>query len=694
MAWLSGWGHRVKLTTDNGDVDATLTDFPILLHLGAAVGRGTDDISFIFDEIAADANRKKIALQDDATGNECYVEIEEWTDAIEEAWLWSKAPTIHADSPDDFYFYFDADHADNDSYVGDPSDAVVHNVWDSNFKFVSHMRDDPDTSHIRDSTVNANDGTKKGAAEPAVTTAGKISDAQTFDEGDDYVGIGTLGSFGSEMDSNKPTFSCWVKSSVTDAAFAVMGTFADGATTALQLLLNSNNATEVNAGYIRIYLRDEDYLAMSAAVESNTGITDGAWHHLAVTLDGPNDTVQVFVDGVSKTIVYERQYTPANFADFQYQMYIGDQNIRGVTDRPFGGVLDEVCLSNTIRTSAWIKASYESERDNLLDWGSEELCVIFMALAGTLTSVGVTTKTTSKYSTDSYIPFSGALVGVHSIFRSVAGVMASAGALVKIPTKMFAGALTSSSTLTRNIYKNCAGTLTSASTLTRNIWKYVAGAVTPTGAIAHSKIFVKAIAGVLTSSATLGKTLVAYIQACAGTLTPTGALTKYTKLYNACAGTLTSAGAVTKQTFLNCAGVVWTLAGTVSRNIYKEVAGGITPTGALSKVALFFKECAGTITPTGAITKFIYKYVAAGIITPTGTITKWVRIKLLGTVTPAGTVSKFTQKTIGGTLSLIGRLVAWIHGPAIVCTLTFEEELDTTLTFEEELETTLYFEGG
>ena len=316
------------------------------------------------------------------------------------------------------------------------------------------------------------------------------------------------------------------------------------------------------------------------------------------------------------------------------------------------------------------------------------------AAAGTLTSAGATNKTTSKHSTDSLLTISGALVGVHSIFRSVAGVMASAGALVKIPTKMFAGALTSSSTLTRNIYKNCAGTLTSASTLTRNIWKYVAGAVTPTGAIAHSKIFVKAIAGVLTSSATLGKTLVAYIQACAGAVTPTGALTKYTKLYNACAGTLTSAGAVTKQTFLNCAGVVWTLAGTVSRNIYKEVAGILTPTGALSKVALFFKECAGTITPTGAITKFIYKYVAAGIITPTGTITKWVRIKLLGTVTSAGTVSKFTQKTIGGTLSLIGRLVAWIHGPAIVCTLTFEEELDTTLTFEEELETTLYFEGG
>ena len=37
------------------------------------------------------------------------------------------------------------------------------------------------------------------------------------------------------------------------------------------------------------------------------------------------------------------------------------------------GMFDEIRISKTERVAAWRKASYETERDDLLDWGSEEV---------------------------------------------------------------------------------------------------------------------------------------------------------------------------------------------------------------------------------------------------------------------------------------------------------------------------------
>ena len=50
--WLSGWsGHRVKLTVDQTDIDADLTNFPVLIYLSTSSGRGPDDVSFVFEPI-------------------------------------------------------------------------------------------------------------------------------------------------------------------------------------------------------------------------------------------------------------------------------------------------------------------------------------------------------------------------------------------------------------------------------------------------------------------------------------------------------------------------------------------------------------------------------------------------------------------------------------------------------------------
>jgi hypothetical protein len=73
---------------------------------------------------------------------------------------------------------------------------------------------DATTSTIKDSTSNNNDGTKKAANEPIEVT-GKVGKAQDSDGVDDYISIGTLVNFGSNMATNKPTIDVIFKTTVT-----------------------------------------------------------------------------------------------------------------------------------------------------------------------------------------------------------------------------------------------------------------------------------------------------------------------------------------------------------------------------------------------------------------------------------------------------------------------------------------------
>ena len=99
---VSIWANRLKLTIDSSKIDtADLTDFPVMVHLSAASGIGDADVSAVFDELASDANRKKIAVTTSDGTTQCYVEIEKWDDANEVAWLHVKVPTVAYDADTD-----------------------------------------------------------------------------------------------------------------------------------------------------------------------------------------------------------------------------------------------------------------------------------------------------------------------------------------------------------------------------------------------------------------------------------------------------------------------------------------------------------------------------------------------------------------------------------------------------------------
>jgi len=211
-------------------------------------------------------------------------------------------------------------------------------------------------SNVADSSGQGNHGYLTNFTS-TTTVPGVIGQALSFDGADDYVDVGLMGNFGGNMATDKPSISYWVKTSDTAKQF-IYGIRNSASDTRIDTRINvSSNGTETT-GYIQAIISDEDGNQLIFGVDSDTGVSNGSWHHVVVKYDGPNNTGEIYVDGVSQTIVYNIQATPDNFANFIYNMYIGGFNNIGSLLLPFNGSLDEVRIYNRSLSQAEITDLY------------------------------------------------------------------------------------------------------------------------------------------------------------------------------------------------------------------------------------------------------------------------------------------------------------------------------------------------
>lgn len=204
---------------------------------------------------------------------------------------------------------------------------------------------DIDEDPLTDSSGSGNTGTLKAAGEPNFATAspppGGFSTGYYNWNGDDYVSTTTLGNFGTNILTDPSSVVSWAKSSDTTSRLCVMGTVNDGTAIVYQIFLNTDSLEAVSAGRIHVQIRDSNAHRLRGGIDSDTGITDGDWHHLGVVVNCANLILKVYVDGVLQSFIYDVQ-EPFNADDnFQYPMYVGARNLRSVADRFFTDSLDE-----------------------------------------------------------------------------------------------------------------------------------------------------------------------------------------------------------------------------------------------------------------------------------------------------------------------------------------------------------------
>jgi len=330
--WDDSFIYSTRITIDSTKIDSDLTDFPVLVYLNSPridwshVQNDLDDLRFI-----------------DSTNSTVFShEIENYT-VNSEAWLWVKISFVNSTSDTVFYMYY------GNTMASSVEDA--ENVWDSNFVMVQHLVDITNST-VLDSTSYNNDGDKKAGDQPLGVSSGQIDGAQDFEldnshyiKVDDSVSLDVLANI---------TFEAWVK--------------IENHTNSRTILRKGSEAgTDIT--YLWYYQHINKLSFFSSGAGTPEAIlawtpSDGVWYYLTFIVESDR-TGLMYVDAIQLTS-YTKDETFL-WVDDADPLMIGEWS-----SFDWDGLQDEFRISDVIRSGAWINATYESGRDNLLSFGVEE----------------------------------------------------------------------------------------------------------------------------------------------------------------------------------------------------------------------------------------------------------------------------------------------------------------------------------
>ncbi|HEX3640204.1 MAG TPA: DUF2341 domain-containing protein [Ktedonobacteraceae bacterium] len=261
-------------------------------------------------------------------------EIESYNPVTGEIEMWIRIPTLSHTVDTVLYIYF------NNASISTTQEAAT-SVWDSNYKAVWHM-DAVSGANQLDSTSNAQTAVQNNAP---VQTSGKIDGGFTFDGLADYFSVA-----GAAVDiTGDKTIELWINA----ASFAIDSNGADP-----RILINNIDGTNVyqfaldaaGGGTIAFAVNDAtgQHIIASQAWNINT------WYHLVGTYVASSHTVVLYINGA----------VAANNGSLS--LALGTSSLFNIGRRTdalgyYLGSIDEVRVSNVVRTPGWIATTYSSQ---------------------------------------------------------------------------------------------------------------------------------------------------------------------------------------------------------------------------------------------------------------------------------------------------------------------------------------------
>ena len=348
LSWYSSsWTYRKPITIDRTKVGSTATtthsSFPMLFSVtdsdlkytsySGKVGK-TDGTDILF-------------TSSDGTTKLSH-EIEKYSSSTGETIIWVKIPTLSATSDTTIYIYF------GNSGASDQQDAT--NVWDSNYRLVYHLKDGDSTSanFYQDSTSNNIDATLWDGNSNSTQDTGKMGYGYNFAGDADYMALSDV------TDPTAYTVSAWVKYSTTSPINIFTRTDSSGPAITWSHQI-SIDATSKPVSYVY-----DQGSASSKCVQGNT-LTQNQWYH--ITGSGSNSgSLKLYVNGnqIGTPLSINTLWTGGD----RYRIA---QNTGVLESSPgvgcpsatapgyFGGVIDEIHFSLTIRSDDWIKTEYNNQ---------------------------------------------------------------------------------------------------------------------------------------------------------------------------------------------------------------------------------------------------------------------------------------------------------------------------------------------
>ena len=337
-----------EVTVDPTKIDAQLDSFPVLVKLTSS--------NFTFAKSANDGRDVHFVLSD---GTELKFDRERHDKPNSLAEYWVKIPTLPDGAFSFYIIYGDSNRTDSANRTA---------VWDGNFKMVQHLADST-TSRTADATSNGNFGTKLAANEP-IEAAGVIGKGQDFDGSDDYINVGTSDDLSA---ATSFTVSGWFQTNWTEGAETV----PFRKVTNYYLVKYANNTVGMAVA------------GLTPGSKSVPALSGAGYQNIVGVYNSAVNSIKIYVNGA---YIDSSANTGTATATSGAIGYIG--NYLPSVDH-WNGVIDEVRVSNTVRSAAWIKAEYYSGVDSLLTYGAES----YSDLAGNpdYTEYAIQDSITEKY---------------------------------------------------------------------------------------------------------------------------------------------------------------------------------------------------------------------------------------------------------------------------------------------------------
>jgi phosphodiesterase/alkaline phosphatase D-like protein len=413
-----GYGYRRLITIDNANLGSScsgdLFSFPVLINLSGTWLKTTGNGGHVYS-----SNGYDIIFKASDGVTQLNHEVEKYDGSTGTLIAYVRIPTLDYDQDTLIYVYYG--NSAITTYQSIPT-----GVWDSNYKGVWHLKENPSGTapQMKDSTLNANNGTSYGAMTSGDQVAAKIGGGLDL-ETDDYI---SAANNGSALNVGQAfTLEAWIKRDTTGSRGLLTKTYGDAYS--FKLSFTSSDV-----------LRLDVYNGSGYNNVQGNAISDTNWHYVGAYSNGTS--LKLFTDGVVHSSTGTRTGTIPYDSN---TLYMGAGMWSSTPRDFFDGKIDEVRISNLVRSDCWIKTSYlnQNSPSTFSSVGSEESTptvdtqapVISSVASSGITSSGATITWWTNEASDSQVeyglttsygsstPLNTSLVTSHSV--ALSGLTAS-----------------------------------------------------------------------------------------------------------------------------------------------------------------------------------------------------------------------------------------------------------------------------
>ena len=318
--FVEGWQYRKKFTVDNSLVTGDLSDFPVLVNvvdsdLAVKAQVDGDDILFMDGSGVAGRLVHEIEMFDSNTGTLA---------------AWVCIPSLSSSSDTDFYMYYGNPGCDNQEYVS--------RVWNGGFEAVWHMSDD---GNQIDSTVNGNTLVPQTA--PDYLQDGSLGYSCFFDrENCEFLKCGAVRT---EYPISGEVYYKPVSSSI-GYDHGLLG-IADASSPSYLTFISMAPSTN----FLRAFSRSG---GSSTYAETDVSAKINDWNYIVAKHSATNNR-KIWLDlGNEKTDTANRNPSGLDNTAVGTLVYNGGPQKVYHAD----GYIDEVRISNIVRSDDWYKTTY------------------------------------------------------------------------------------------------------------------------------------------------------------------------------------------------------------------------------------------------------------------------------------------------------------------------------------------------